>query len=811
MLTDLRLAVRSLMKSPGFTAVATLTLALGIGGNTAIFAALHSVLLRQLPYPEPERLVLVRGTNERPGRVGADGPVSVTDLADVRRDARHLVSAGVFTDWNPIISGTGGDAERIHGLLIGDGFFETMRAVPLHGRLLRPEDQVRGHDRVVVLTHGLWQEKFHGDPAAIGRTIRLNAREHVIVGVLPPDFAPLSVGLSDAPARVYRPAAEAPTEDNRGSRYLNAIARLQRGAHFEAADAEVRGIGRRLSAAFPESNTGLGLRLQPLAEAVSGNLRKPLYLLNAAVLLVLLIACANVANLMLARAAGRRRNQAVCAALGASRARLIRATLAECLVLALLGGGAGLLLAAWGIGGLAAFGATIHPLLGQIELSWPVLALSAALLLLAMFGFGLLPAWQSSRSDLVDALKQGGNGGIGRGSRATAFVLVISEVALSLLLLIGSGLLLKSMARLQRVDPGFDYRQVLSMGVTLPFATYGTEEKQAAFYRELLPRLEAIPGVTAAAMVNPLPLSRNFDGRTLHLEGVDDRPANRPQADMYLVTPGYFAAMSIRLREGRLFTAADNTVEAPRVALVNETMARQLWPNENPLGKRFRTGSDSADEQGWRRVVGVVNDVRHYGLDRAAPPQFYLPQAQFLPWTAYSILLRTSGDPGAALAFARAALFSVDREVPLSNVATLEQLLAEKLALRRFALALLGLFAVVAATLAAIGIYGVVAYLTAQRRREFGIRAALGATAGGLSGLVLRQGLALGLPGLLLGGLAALGGTRVLRSQLFEVDPLDPAVLAGAALLLLALMLLACLLPARRAAKVDPMVVLRAE
>ncbi|HEX8073330.1 MAG TPA: ABC transporter permease [Pyrinomonadaceae bacterium] len=804
---DLRYGVRVLRQSRGFTAVAVVSLALGIGANTAVFSVVNAVLLRALPYAEPARLVLLWSTERASG--DDRGQVSATDVADFA--ARNHVFAAVSTygDWQGFISGDGGLPERLVAAQVGEGFFEVLRGRALLGRTFLPEEQQDGKDFVVVLSYGLWQRRFGGDPSVVGRTIQLGGRPYTVVGVMPADFQSLPKGLLNAPAELYRPVAEPPDETQRGARHLRAIARLRDGVTVEQAQAEMRLIAAQLEAEHPRANANYGVRVTPLGEDLTGPLRPALLMLLGAVGFVLLIACANVGNLLLARSAARQKELAIRAALGAGRWRIVRQLMTESVLLALAGGALGLLGALWGTSLIEAAGAQLVPWLGAVEIDGRVLGFTCALSLVTGLIFGLAPAWRMSRPELNETLKEGGRGaGAGSVRSRLRSGLVVAEVALALVLLICAGLLIKSVARLYNVNPGFEAARVLTMNVWLPRAQRPQPRDWHAAYARIIERLEAVPGVEAAALVSTLPAD-GFDRRTVELEGQAYQPGEYPDVDNYVVTPDYLRAMSIPVLRGRAFAAAD-TADAPPVALVSETMARRLWPGADPLGRRLRYYSSAGPAQAWVTVVGVVGDVRQYGLDKPGTMGLYRPDAQ-LPSFAGTLVVRTTQAPASLAAQVRREIAATDKDVAVYGLQPMTTLLAETILLRRFAVLLLGAFAALALVLAVVGLYGVMAYTVTQRTHEIGVRLALGAQARDVFRLVIGHGMLLTLAGTGLGLLASLALTRVLRTLLYEVSTTDPLTYAGLTALLAAVALVACYVPARRATKVDPMTALRYE
>ncbi len=800
---DLKYGARQLARNPGFTAVAVLTLALGIGANTAIFSVLHAVFLRTLPYPEPERLMLVWG--RRPAENNDRSQVSATDVADWRQQNNVFEDITTYGTWYPALTGTS-DPERVPAVLVGDGYFEIMRIQPLLGRVFRPEENKDGRDLVVVLGYDLWQRRFGANPGIVGKPILLNGRPHTVVGVVPAGVRPLPASLVGNVAELYRPVGENPDERQRASRHLRALARLKPGVTLAEAQANMDVIAGRLEKEHPEYNTGYGVRVVPVKEDLVGGVRPMLWLLFGAVGFVLLIACANVANLTLARAATRQREMAIRAALGGGRDRLLRQLLTESILLALVGGGLGLLLAAWGTGYLESSGARVIPSLTSVTVNQSVLCFTLGVSVLTGLGFGLLPALRVSRMHTAECLKEGGRA-LTAGAQILRHGLVVSEVALALMLLVGAGLLIRSMQQLYRVDLGFQPDRLLTMNVYLPRAKYPKPEDWMQCFGEMLKRIEAVPGVEAAGLTSLLPLGSNFDGRGIQIE---DQPRPRGQevsVGFYTVTPGYLRATRISAVRGRLFTDEDRQGSQP-VALVSETMARTLWPDRNPLGKRVRM--NPIKPQPWYTVVGVVKDVRQLGLDEPGSMQLYFPQWQSAMSTM-TLVVRAERDPVALALPVRNAIRSLDPDQTVFQLRTMDELLADSVALQRFSLSLLGAFAALAVALACIGLYGVMSFFVGQRSRELGIRMAMGALPSDILRLVLGRGARLAFVGIGLGLGASLALTRVLHALLFEVSPTDGWALSCAAILAASMTLLACYVPARRATRVDPMTALRYE
>jgi putative ABC transport system permease protein len=799
LLQDLRYGLRRLSRSPGFTLVAVGALALGIGANTAIFSVVNAVLLRPLPYPEPEQLVQVYESRPRQNMTRVDvSPNEFLAWADEGGSFRQLAAVD-FASFN--LTGRG-EPERVSGALVTASYFPLFGVRPAHGRAFLPEEDQPGRDNVVVLGHELWQQSFGADPAVVGRAVNLDGTACTVVGVMPQGFR------LPQNAKLARPVAFTAQDRTRaGSHFLTVYGRLKPGVTGELAAAELAAVAGRLEQTFAQTNVGHQVMLAPLHEELVGDVRPALLLLLGAVGLVLLIACANLANLLLARAAARRKEVAVRAALGASRWRIVRQLLAESVLLSGAGGAAGLLLAVWGVDLLVGLDPAGVQRVGAVSLDAGVFAFTAALSLLTGLLFGLAPALQASKTDFVETLKEGGRSSGGGPARSRLrSALVVAEVALTVVLLVSAGLLTKSFRRLLDVDPGLDPRGVLTLDLSLPDTKYAESHQVAAFYRQLLESVAALPGVEAAGAVSVLPLAGSDNSNFVQIEGRPPLPAGQAlRAGRRNVSADYFKALRIPLKGGRGFADADSA-EAPRVAVINEAMARAFFAGEDPLGKRLRTG----DNNPWVTVVGVVGDVRHRGLDVDVRPEMFFHAAQ-TPSREMTLVVRAAGDPLALVGAARERVLAVDRDQPVGNVKTMETWLAESLASRRFAVLLLGLFALVAAALAAVGLYGVVSYTVAQRTHELGLRLALGARPRDVLRLVIRQGMSMTLVGAVVGLVAALAFARLMSGLLFGVAAHDPATFVGVPVLLLAVALLACYVPARRATKVDPMVALRHE
>ena len=806
LLHDLRYAGRALLRSPGFTAVAVLTLALGIGANTAIFSVVNSVLLKPLPLPEPDRLVRVYELDE--GRPWTLSPPNFTDL---RRESSVFEEMAAYTGTAAALTGAG-DAKRVAGTVATGGFFRVLGAAPLLGRTFSTGDAVAGHDRVVVLSHGLWQREFAAAPGIVGETVRLDGRDFTVIGVMPRGFA------YPAGSELWAPLvfSEEDLATQRGAHYLNAIARLAPGVTVDEASAQLAAIAGVLERRYANTNTGTSASAVGLRDALVGDARPALLILLGAVGFVLLIACANVANLLLARTAGRNRELAVRSALGAGRGRLVRHVLAESLLLAAAGGVAGLLLARLGLKLLLMLPVDNLPRIEEAALDTAVLGFTFAVSMLTGVLFGLLPALKAgSTPDITGALKAGGAAVTGdRAGGRTRGALVIAEMALAVLLLTGAGLLLKSFFELQRVDPGFNPRGVLTFDLALPNARYPEPQQARAFFAELERRIEGLAGVESVAGVFGLPLTGfNY---TMSVEQQDGGPAyENPGEERYtqvrIITPGYFRTMEIDLVAGRAFAESDRAGTRP-VAIINESAAELLWPGGDPLGHTFEVGTTFGlgGPRVGGTVVGVVADIRHDGPGEETGPEIFAAHRQF-PVDFMSMTVRTSVPPESLVGPIREQVRIMDSELPLDEVRTMEQRVADSVAQPRFYMLLLSVFAAAALFLAAIGIYGVIAYAVRSRVNEIGIRRALGAGAADVLRMVVGSAMTLACGGLAVGLLAAVALTRVLSGLLYGISPTDPLTFLGAALLLASVALLASFIPARRASRVDPAVALREE
>jgi putative ABC transport system permease protein len=800
---DLRYAFRLLRKSPGFTIVAVLTLALGIGANTAVFSVVNTVLLRPLPYPESERLVKIWSTNPNTNRWGMW--TAYPRFVDWRRHTTVFEEMATARTW--VINLSGGDhPEALYGVVTSSRLFQLLRVQPMLGRAFLPEEDQRGHDHVIILSYGLWQRRFGGGRAVIGRTVDLDRQSYTVIGVMPRDFRfppelPASYGVD-----AWLPPAPDPSRDERVSNNYYTYARLKPGVTLAQAQAEMDAINHGLAEKHSEDR-GLGVKVAGWQQQVGSEVRPALLILLGAISLVLLIACANVANLLLARGATRQREAALRQALGAGRGRLIRQLLTESLLLAVFGGVTGLFLAHLGLEVFIRLAPDI-PRLNEMTMDPHVLLFSAALTLGTGLIFGIAPALQGSKTDLQDVLKESGSRLTAGSMRARMrSVLVVAEMTLALMLLAGAGLLIRSFVRVQEIDPGFNAKNLLTAFVMLPPAKYPEPRRQAEFFREVMERIGSLPGVEWAGGADSAPMLSN-DAGPVSIEGHPVGPGEvKIQAERPKITPDYFRAMGIRLLRGRAFTWADNE-GSPPVAIINEAAARQYWPNEEAMGKRVRLEDGSAPV--WRQVIGVVGDVRQDGLVQAGRPEVYAPLNQ-VPVPYMVLVVRTRSGPAVFAGAVRHAVMAVDKEQPLFQIQAMQQVLDDSVAGRRFQMSLLAFFAAIALGLAAIGIYGLMSYSVNQRTHEIGIRMALGAKRDEVLRLVVRQGLVLAMIGVALGMAGALLLTRFLSSMLYGVGVNDPITLLSVAVLLSGVAALASFIPASRASRIDPTVALRHE
>lgn len=805
LIKDIRYGLRSLLKSPGFTAIAVMTLALGIGANTAIFSVVNAVVLRPLPYADADRLVMMWGTTARDGN--QEQPISFADFNDLRTQTGSLTNiSGVSPAWNFTLTGAG-EPEPVQGLFVSASLFDLLKVSPQKGRTFTAEEDRIGGSPVVVISHALWQRRFGGDENIVGKPLIVSGTTMSIIGVMPAGFQFL-----EPTAELWAPLAQNQFATSaRNVRLLSVVARLNDGVTSAGATADVSRVAQQLAAQYPDTNSGFGLRVVPLHQQLTGKVRPALLLLLGAVLLVLLIACANVINLLLVRSASRQREIAVRAAIGAGSGRLVRQLLTESITLSIIGGGAGVLLAQWGIKLLLALNPIKLPQYNKIGMDASVLTFTLAVSVVTGIIFGLAPAWQSLRIDLHRALKEGGRtGSSDPRQRRLSGGLVVAEMAMAIVLLIGAGLLLKSFARLLDVKPGFNTENVLTFQIGLP-NSYQQPEKRVAFVQQLEEGLQSSPEVLAVGAVTRLPLMSSLNNVTtfLNIEGRPVATAERPEIDFRRARTSYFKAMGIPLLAGRLVTDADVANNSGAV-VVNEAMAKRFWPGEDPLGKRISTATSNGQQTQWQTIVGVVGNVHHLGLDVEPRPEIYYHTNTSPPFGPVFVV-HTRSDPKALISLVRAKVHELDPNVPISNVDTMEELVAQSVAQRRFGMFLLAIFAVLSVFLAGIGIYGVVSYSVSQRTRELGVRMALGARAADVFRLIIRHGMMLAMIGVGLGLIGAFGVTRLMSRLLFDVRPTDVITFASVAVAVIAIAFLACYLPARRATKVDPLLALRDE
>ena len=801
---DIRYAFRTLRKNPGFTCVALLTLALAIGANTAIFSVVYGALLRPLPYADPDRLIVLNETHPRIGTIS----VSYPNFLDWRAQNHVFSGMAVMVGVGHNLSGIA-QPESISGQAVSSNFLSLIGAHPLFGRDFDPSEDKPGAAPVVMLTYQLWQSHFGGRRDVIGRSVSLDGGGVTIIAVLPPDLRtteavsvlePLGVWLTNNNAAIGR--------GNRGD--TAAVGRLAAGITLARARAEMEGIAARLATAYPQDNNQFGIALQPIRELFVGDIRPTILVLFTAVTFVLLIACANVANLFLMRAAGRTREIALRVAIGATSGRIVQQMLAESFVLAGLGGVLGIGLAFAGMWAMSSLIPAAAMSTNGANLNGAVLLFALGATALAAIGFGLAPAMQSVRAAVYSRLKESGKSNTG-GVRQNRWrtMLVVAELALSVILLAGAGLMLKSVSRLIAVDPGFRPDHLLHVNLGLTDSQYPNGAAIRAFWRQLLDGARALPGVESAALGTHVPLTNSHSRSDITVEGMPlPAPGSFPHPDFHAVSPGYLRTLGVRLLGGRDFTDADSET-APKVALINARFARDLFPGQDPVGKRFINGKpDPARRLAWTTIVGVVDDTRMYGLANPSRLEVYRPLAQGAP-DEMDLILRSRIEPASLTASIRSLLASIDRNQPISSISTMDQLVQQSVGSRRVTLILLGLFSALALALAGIGIYGVISYSVAQRTQEIGIRMALGAAPEDVMKMILIQGARIATTGLIIGMLAAFGLTHYLEKLLFSVSPGDPAIFATVAIILALVALLACYIPARRTLRVDPITALR--
>jgi len=797
---DVRFGARQLVRRPGFTLVAVATLALGIGATTAVFTVVNGVLLRPLAFADPDRVVQLHRTTSS----GARASISPLDYLDYRDELTSFSRVAAIQNARRNLTGSG-EPERLLGALVTADFFPLLGVRPALGTTW-PDDGP-GEDHVVVLAWGVWQRAFGGDPSIIGRRVMLHDEPYTVIGVMPAWFRYPTAAEFWIPLR-FEPDDLTPNQ--RGAQYLQAIGRLRPDADLAAAQAELAALSDRQRAAYPrqyDAHTAAGAT--PVLDTLVENVRPALLVLLGAVALVLLIACANVANLLLVRAAGRRTELAVRASLGAGRSRLGRQLVTESLLLALAGGALGVALASWGVRLLLALDSAGLPRADAVHLDWRVVAFTAAVAAATGVAFGVAPAFQATRPSLADSLRQGARD-VAAGARRFRHGLVVAEIALALVLLAGAGLLMRSFLNLQQVEPGFDPRGVLTFNLYLPDAAYGTAEEVSGFYNRMFDALEALPGAERAGMIFGLPLGRYNGSSTFSIDGRPDPETGDNYAMVRVVGGRYFEAMRIPIRRGRTFTRTD-AVKAPLVALINEATARRYWPDTDPVGQRLRLHASFVEGRfGFREIVGVVGNVKQRGLEEDAQPEVYIPFAQQAVGFG-TVVVRAAGDPAALAGPVRETIRGLDPMLPLADVESMTGVVSDSIARDRFTTALLSVFALLAVTLALVGVYGVTSFTVSQRTREIGVRMALGADRADVLRLVASNSLALGVAGVLIGLAGALAASRLLSGLLFGVSATDPLTLGAVAAALVAAALAASYFPARRAAHVDPLVALRDE
>ncbi len=795
---DLRYGVRTLLKNPAFTTIAVIALALGIGANSAIFSVVNAVLLRPLPFDQPEQLVLVWEKRPALGRVR--NPASAPDFVDWRAQNQVFEDMAAFVGRGFNLTG-GDEAERIDGAAVSPGMFRILRAQPRIGRAFQDDEDKPGQDSVVILSNGVWQRRFGADPDIAGKTVRLNDQSYTVVGVMPADFT-----FPNSSTEVWLPLTFSQDDLNsRGSHGLNVVARLKQGVTLEQAQENMDAIAGSLEQQY-QVNTGHGVNVFKLHEEVVANARPALFILLGAVALVLLIACANIANLLLARGSSRQKEIAVRTALGARRGRIVRQLLTESVLLALAGGLLGTLLAMQGLSLLLAVGADSIPRVKEIKLDPTVFAFTLVVSFLTGLVFGLVPALQASKPNLNESLKEGGRSASASFSRnRVRSLFVVAEVAICLVLLIGAGLMIKSFMRLTSIGTGFNSENVLAVNVALANSKYKEDQQVTSFYQQALSRISALPGVKSSATVAALPMSGSFGSRYFGIEGRPPQPPGQGfNANVNVSSPGYFQTLNIPLIAGRDFEERD-VMKAPEVAIINQEMARRYWPDEDPVGKRLAVGNGP-----WRTVVGVVGDVKQAALDAETRPEMFWPYYQ-MGLTFATIVVRTTSEPEAMTAAVRSELQAIDKDLPVYKIKTMDQIVSESVSSRRLNMLLLGTFGGLALALAAVGLYGVMSYSVTQRTREIGIRMALGANSRDVMRLVVGQGVTLTLIGVAVGLGAAVGLTRLMSSLLFGVSATDSVTFIAISVLLTGVASMASYIPARRAMKVDPMIALRYE
>jgi predicted permease len=807
LMEDIRFGLRMLAKHIGFTSVALVTLALAIGANTAIFSVIKGVLLWPLPYTDSERVVRIWNTFPPLGLMELE--FSEPEFIQYRKQIKSLDHIGAFSTGAQSLTGAG-DAERITMAWASADVFSVLGTRPVLGRVFTAEEDQPGNQNVVLISHRLWQEKYGGDSGFIGKSITINGTPRTVIGIMPATFKFPSNDID-----VWTPIAVNPASANIGSHYMGLVGHLAPGATLEQASAEMRTVHGSIKQRFPEyfkGADGSGVNVIPLREQIVGNVRGGLLVLFGAVCFILLIACANIANLLLSRAASRQKEIAVRAALGASRTRIVRQLLTESIMLSILGGGFGFLLSLWALRLIVTYSPLeVIPRLHEVNIDSVVFGFTLLVSTLTGCIFGLAPALRSSKPNLTETLKEGGRGGAGSLRRnRTRSLLVVAEVALSLMLLIGAGMMVKSFLHLMDVKLGYDTKQALTMRLSLSPTKYPGPQQVVSFYQQLLQRIAGLPGVQTAAAVNQLPLDGARANISFEIEGRELQPGTAV-ADDHLISPDYFRALNIPLMRGRFFTELDGK-QGPPVVIINQTLAERFWPGEDPIGKQMRIRRDAPPVE----IVGIVANVKNRKVNDETKPELYFPltESSFSlapPSLSMALIVRTSTDPPRLTNTIRSAIRDTDAETPVADILTMENIVSKSISEPRFVMALMVIFAAMALVLMAIGVYGVVSHSVTLRTQEIGIRKALGATPRDITMLVIRQGLLLALSGIAIGLIGAFALARVITGLLYNVSATDPAIFVGISLLLIVVAMLACYVPARRAMKVDPMITLRYE
>lgn len=810
LLQDIRFGLRMLMKSPSVSIVATIALALGIGANTAIFSVVNSVLLRPLPFPEPDSLVSIFETNPQRGMLR--GSHSYPNFFDLRDQSTSFERVASYHGGDFVLSGNG-EPTRLRGAVVTADLFPLLKVSPMLGRwFVADEDKPGDQGRVVILSQQLFQRRFNADPNVLNQAITLDGKSFKVIGVMPASF---QFPVQNDPIELWTSIAGdasgvEPTTSQRGAHFLRVIGRLKPGVTEQQAQAELTTIGTRLEQQYPDTNSRRGMYVESALTALVGNVRSSLYILLAAVACVLLIACANVANLLLARATSRHKEIAIRAALGARRIRVIRQLLTESIMLSLLGGAVGLLLAVWWADLLVALGKEDIPRAVQVSIDWRVLGFTFGVALITGILFGLAPALQSTKTDLTESLKEGGRGSGSASRHLTRNIFVVSELAVAVVLLVAAGLLLQSFWRLRSTDSGLKTDNVLTFNIAIPEARYNGDQ-QVQFFQSLHERLQAVPGVESASAIYPLPLSGDRFGISFKIESRPVAPQDEPSGDFFTVDTGSFKALGIPIIKGRDFDPRDQHHSTP-VIIISEAFAREYFPNEDPIGKRIQPGVASYENEHstMREIIGVVANIRNRSLDTEPKPAFYVPHTQ-VPFSQMVVVMKTKTEPHSLIGSVTKEVAAMDKDVPVFLTRTLDEYISASVSTPRFNTTLLGIFAGVALILTMVGLYGVMSYSVAQRTNEIGIRLALGAQTRDVLSMVVKQGFRLVLLGLGIGLLGALLTTRVMASLLFGVTTKDPLTFISVAVLLGFVALVACFIPALRATRVDPLSALRYE